>query len=101
MKKEKDVSAAFLLHIGENITKKRKENNFSLEKLGLEIGLTRMQIHRIEHGYNITMKTLLKIALALNTKTDELVKFDYKFKKDDLEKLVNNNKSFKKQLKKN
>ncbi len=52
-----------------------------------------MQIHRIESGYNITMKTLLKISLALNIKADELVKFDYKFKKDDLEKLVNNNKS--------
>lgn len=99
MKEEKDVSSIFLLQVGENIKKKRKENKLSLEKLGLEVGLTRMQIHRIEKGYNITLKTLIKISLALNLKAEELVRFEHKVKKDDLEKLVNKNKSFKKKLK--
>lgn len=99
MKEEKDVSNVFLLQVGENIKKKRKENKLSLEKLGLEVGLTRMQIHRIEKGYNITLKTLIKITLALNVKTEDLVRFEYKVKKDDLEKLVNKNKSFKKKIK--
>lgn len=64
-----------------------------MEKLGLEVGLTRMQIHRIESGYNITMKTLLKIAIALDTKPESLVKVKAKHKKDDLELLVNSSKS--------
>ena len=97
---EKDVSSIFLIRIGENIKKKRKEKGLSLEQLGLEMGLTRMQVHRIEQGYNITITTFLKISLALGIKPDELIKTDYKFKKDDLENLVNNNKSSKRKSKK-
>ncbi|HXD93855.1 MAG TPA: helix-turn-helix transcriptional regulator, partial [Bacteroidia bacterium] len=80
--------------------KKRKKKNLSLEDLGLEMGLTRMQVHRIEKGYNITMITLLKISIALEVKPEELTKFDGKFKKEDLEKLVNNNKTSKLKTKK-
>ncbi|MFL5765760.1 MAG: helix-turn-helix domain-containing protein [Bacteroidia bacterium] len=96
MKEEKDLSALFISRIGENITKKRKEKKLSLEKFGLEIGLTRMQVFRIEQGYNITVKTLLKIALALDLKPEELVKFDYRIKRDDLERLLNSKKATKK-----
>ena len=89
MIKEKDVLKDFLSQIGNSIREKRKDNAMSLEKLGLEIGLTRMQVHRIEKGYNITMTTLLKLSLALGIKPNELLKFDSNFKKEDLEKLVN------------
>ena len=95
MKVDKDISVAFITCVGENIKTKRQEKKLSLEDLGLEIGLTRMQIHRIEKGYNITMTSLLKISLALHVNPDELVKFDYKFKKEDLEKLVSTNKASK------
>ncbi len=95
MKPEKDVSKVFLAKIGENIRKKRKKKGLSLEELGLEIGLTRMQVHRIEGGYNITATTLLKLSMALGLKPGDLVKFDYKFKKEDLERLVNTNKTSK------
>jgi transcriptional regulator with XRE-family HTH domain len=100
MKVEKDVSKLFLTQIGENIKKKRKKKDLSLEELGLEIGLTRMQVHRIEKGYNITATTILKLSMALEITPGELVKFDYKSKKEDLEKLVNNNKASKVKLKK-
>ena len=96
--KDKDISHKFLLQIGENIKKRRKKKGLTLEKLGLEIGLTRMQVNRIENGYNITMKTLLKVSIALGVKPEDLVKFVYKTKKEDLEGLVNNNKSNKKQV---
>ncbi len=96
MKAEKDVSKVFIAQIGENIRKKRKKKNLSLEELGLEMGLTRMQVHRIEKGYNITATTILKLSIALGVTPSELVKFDYKPKKEDLEKLVNNNKASKK-----
>jgi DNA-binding Xre family transcriptional regulator len=95
MKADKDGSVIFLAKVGGNIKKKRKGIGMSLEELGLEIGLTRMQMHRIEKGYNITLKTLLKICLALEIRPEDLLKVDYKFKKDDLEKLINNNKASK------
>jgi len=94
--KDKDISKVFLAQVGENIRKKRKKKGLTLEELGLEIGLTRMQVNRIEKGYNITMITLLKVAIALNMKPENLMKFNYRTKKEDLEGLVNNNKSNKK-----
>lgn len=94
--KNKDISKAFLTRIGENIRKKRKKKNLTLEQLGLEIGLTRMQVNRIEKGYNITLVTLLKVAMALNVKPGKIVEFEFKIKKEDLEGLVNNNKANKK-----
>lgn len=89
----KDISKLFLTQIGENIKTKRKKNGLTLEQLGLEIGLTRMQVHRIEKGYNITILTLFKISLALGLKPQELIAFERKSKKEDLEGLVNNNKA--------
>ena len=97
---EKDVSKLFLTQIGENISKRRKKKDLSLEQLGLEMGLTRMQVHRIEKGYNITATTLLKVSMALGVKPSELVSFDYKFKKEDLERLVNISKTSKMKVKK-
>jgi len=64
-----------------------------MEQLGYDIGISRMQVNRIEKGYNITMTTLLKISIALGVSTSDLVKFDYKTKEEDLEWLVNNNKA--------
>ncbi len=91
-----DVLKNFLTVIGENITKHRKQKKMTLEALGLEIGLTRMQVHRIEKGYNITLSTLLKLSLALEVLTQELVIYNpKKLGKTDLEELVNNNKSTK------
>jgi transcriptional regulator with XRE-family HTH domain len=94
--KNKDISKVFLARVGENISKKRKKKGLTLEELGLEIGLTRMQVNRIEKGYNITLTTLLKVSLALNIKPENLIKFNFRSKKEDLEGLVNNNKANKK-----
>lgn len=90
---KKDISSEFLTRLGGYIKEKRKERNMTLEELGLEIGLSRMQVHRIEKGYNITMLTLLKISMALEISTDEMLKIDQSYKKEDLEKLVNKSKS--------
>lgn len=95
-----DISKDFLCQLGENIKKKRKKKGLTLEQLGLEIGLTRMQVNRIEKGYNITMTTLLKITIALNLKPADLVVFNFSNKKEALEGLVNNSKSNKKSSKK-
>ncbi len=99
MRGEEDISLVFLKSIGKNIAKKRKEKGFSMEKLGLEVGLSRMQINRIEKGYNITLVTILKLSIALSVKPEELLKFNMKTRKEDLEMLVNNNKANKMKLK--
>ncbi len=87
------ISKRFLTRIGKNIRKERQEKGLSMEQMGYDIGLSRMQVHRIEKGYNITMTTLLKISLALGVSTSDLVRFDYKTKEEDLEWLVSNNKA--------
>lgn len=95
----KDISGDFYKEVGNNIKKLRSIKNLSLEKLGLEVGLTRMQMHRIESGYNITLKTILKLSIALETKPAVLIKTKTKFKREDLEKLVNTSKSAKQKRK--
>lgn len=93
MAAEKDIYGEYLKEVGVRIKKRRIAKELSLEKLGLEVGLTRMQVHRIESGYNITLKTILKLSIALETNPESLTKSRAKFKKDDLDKLVNASKS--------
>ena len=83
-----DIAKQYAEEIGLRIKKIRQKKGFSLESLGLEIGLTRMQVHRIEKGSNITLKSLLKLALALDVTPDYLLKIKMKYKKQDLEKLT-------------
>lgn len=100
MKNQKDISVEFLKAIGKNVKEKRKERHLSLEKLGIEIGMSRSMVHRIEKGLNITVTTLLKLMIVLNTDCKDLLKFDHKLKKGDLEKLVGNSKGNKMRSKK-
>lgn len=98
MKSSVDNSKVFLEEVGENVKRRRKEKQLTLEQLGLEIGLTRMQVHRIEKGYNITLLTILKLSLALEIKPDLLLLTKFKFKKIDLERLINASKANKKAI---
>ena len=93
MDKESHVLKRFLVDFGKNVKKARKKKSLTLEAFGLDCGLTKMQVHRIEKGYNITLETLLKLSLALNVSLCDLLKSDHSFKPADLENLVNNNKS--------
>ncbi len=99
-RKKEDVSKSFLKQLGNQLSTYRKEAGLTLEELGLEVGLTRMQVHRIENGYNITVLTLLKYSLAVNTNLSDLLNFKHSLGKDALEYLVNNNKSTKMEMKK-
>ncbi len=92
---EADVSIEFLRLIGENIKKTRLKKGWTLEELGLQIGLTRMKVNRIEKGYNITLTTVLKLALALDVKPENIIKVKFISKKEDLEGLVENSKPYK------
>jgi transcriptional regulator with XRE-family HTH domain len=88
----KKVSLQFLKKVGSNIKSKRKKKGLSMQELGYYIGLSRMQVFRLEQGANITLLTLLKISIALNTPMAELLIFR-KTTKEDLEWLVDNNKA--------
>ena len=93
MELQNETPHRFVKAVGENIKKRRKKKNVSLEELGLRIGISRMDMHRIERGYNITLITILKISLALNISAEKLLKVVYLKRKDELEILVNMNKS--------
>ena len=84
---EEDILKGFVQTIGANVKRRRIKLAMSLEDLGLEIGLSRMQVHRIEKGYNITARTLLKLAIALQVSPAILVKTKRQYKKEDLENL--------------
>ena len=98
--KKEEISTSFLKQLGRQVYSLRKAAGLSMEELGLEVGLSKIHIHRIENGYNITMITLLKISLAFDMKLAELLDFKYPADKETLEQLVNNNKSYRFDLKK-
>lgn len=62
--------------VGENIKKLRNEKEWSQTELGYRSELDKSVIQRIERGkYNSSIKTLLKIANALEVKFYELFLF--------------------------
>lgn len=65
-----------IIKLGLTIRKIREEStDFSQDKLALEVDLSENQIRRIEKGQtNPTIKTLLKIAKALNVDIKDLFK---------------------------
>jgi len=66
----------FLEQLGMRIRALRKEKNLSQQKLGLEALIEKSTIQRIERGLmNCTVKTLLKIANALDVEYIELFAF--------------------------
>ena len=84
----KEKPHQFLILIGENIAKYRNKRKLSMEQLGLEVGLTRAHIHRIENGYNVTMITILKLSIALNVQPYKLLQVGYELNKEELEELI-------------
>ena len=95
MVNKKQEPNEFLKLVGANITRHRKKKKLSFEKLGAEIGLNSGHIYRMEKGYNITLLTLFKLALALEITPDKLLKVKYSFNKEELAELIKNKKSSK------
>lgn len=62
--------------IGENIKKARKKKGISQDKLSKLAEVTLTTLTKIESGVNInpTVKTIQKIAKALNVKVDDLLR---------------------------
>lgn len=73
MKKKESSAKSYLKSVGENIKFYRKQRGFSLDILGLDIGLDKSNMHKIEAGKNITLLTVLKLAVVLKVKPEQLV----------------------------
>lgn len=74
MKQKETLFKKYLAEIGSNIKAVRIKRGLSLEKLGFDIGLDKSNMFRIEKGQNITLVTLLKIAVILEVKPEQLIR---------------------------
>ena len=72
-----DISEeSFILNLGIHIRKLRDKKNMSRQDLANDSGITKSQIARIERAeINTTVKTLIKIANALEIEPKELLNF--------------------------
>ncbi|MFC4687956.1 helix-turn-helix domain-containing protein [Epilithonimonas pallida] len=82
-----DITADLTVHLGKRIMEVRKHKNFSQEKLGLLTGIDKADISKYESGkINLTLKTLLRFAVALQVHPKELFNFEFditKYKIDE------------------
>jgi transcriptional regulator with XRE-family HTH domain len=88
MAKSKNPTKDFLSAVGGNIRHYRQKQGLTLEQLGEDIGLDKGNVHRIEAGKNITLLTLLKIALFLKTDPLKLLGNKVKVSVGDAENLI-------------
>lgn len=70
---------SYILYLGIHIIQLREKKNMSQQDLSNDSGVTKSQIARIERAQiNTTIKTLIKIANALEIETKELLNFSVK-----------------------
>ncbi|QEE50334.1 helix-turn-helix transcriptional regulator [Flavobacterium alkalisoli] len=66
----------YLIELGNKIKHFREENNLSQEDLANDCNIPKSQIGRIERAeINTTIRTLIKIASALNIPVKDLIDF--------------------------
>ncbi|MBP1164577.1 MULTISPECIES: helix-turn-helix domain-containing protein [unclassified Chryseobacterium] len=83
-----NITEGFLIEIGRKISELRDRNKQTLDDIEFLTGIDSSDINKYELGkINLTMKTLIKLSIALRVKPKDLL--DFKF---DLEK-YNNEKS--------
>lgn len=93
MAEDKHKLDLFFKSLGKLIEKFRKEKGFSLEELGLGIGIDRSAMHRIENGKPINVSTIVKLSLALDKKPKDFFDFNFDIKPQELGGLVKSKKS--------
>lgn len=75
-----DISeATFIVNLGIHVRQIREKKGMSQQDLGDDCGITQNQVGRIERAeINTTIKTLVKIANALDVEPKELLDFPLK-----------------------
>jgi DNA-binding Xre family transcriptional regulator len=78
----------YLVAVGDKIRRTRIQRGYTLEEVGRDIGLDKSNMYRIEQGRNITLLTLLKIAVVLEVDPNDLIKNNVEVELSDLEKFL-------------
>ena len=93
MKDGLNIEELFLKEVGQRIRTRRNELGISLRELGEDLGMDKGNTQKIESGKNITLKTLLRVAVFLDIKPSELLTFTMKFSLEEFEKHLNDNRN--------
>lgn len=88
MPRKKSSLDEFLVSVGDNIRRIRRERGYTLDELGIDIGLDKSNMHRIEQGKNITLLTLVKVAAFLEVNPQELLKTSVNIALEDAESYI-------------
>ncbi|MBI3512303.1 MAG: helix-turn-helix transcriptional regulator [Bacteroidetes bacterium] len=88
MAKTNDPTHKFLAAVGARIRYYRNKKGLSLITLGDQIGLDKGNMHHIESGKNITIETLLKIAVFVGVNPAKLVDTNTTVRVKDVERLI-------------
>jgi transcriptional regulator with XRE-family HTH domain len=79
----------YLIALGSEIKRLRVNRKLSLEALGSDIGLDAANLQKIENGQNLTLNTLLKLAICLKTPPSKLLdKVAWNLNEKDLDALT-------------
>jgi transcriptional regulator with XRE-family HTH domain len=85
MKRGTKVEDRFLIAVGKRIQHLRKDKRLTLAELSEDIGTDKSNTHRLEHGKNFTLHTLIKIAAFLGVHPKELLEVDFELDLEELE----------------
>ena len=66
---------SFLKNLGKKIRAIRNDHGLSQRELGLRAEMEKSEIQRLERGTNVTFKTIIKIANALDVDIETLITF--------------------------
>lgn len=82
-----NITEDFLIEIGKRISEIRDNNKQTLDDVEFLTGIDSSDINKYELGkINLTMKTLIKLSIALKVKPKDLLDFKFDYEKYDNEK---------------
>lgn len=77
-----NISEDFLIELGKRISEIRNNNKQTLDDIEFITGIDSSDVNKYEQGkINLTIKTLLKLSIALNIEPKELINFKFDYKK--------------------
>lgn len=88
MPRKLSVFDTFLVAVGDRIRLLRNQRGYTLEQMGVSIGLDKSNMFRIEQGRNITLVTLLKVAAVLEVSPAELIDNEINVVQEDAEAFI-------------
>ncbi len=81
-----DITKDFLYEVGKKITQFRTKNEQTLDDIEFLTGIDSSDINKYEKGKtNFTIKTIIKISIALHVSPKELFDFDFDLEKYKIE----------------